>query len=229
MLFLRYASSMKQLRFTNSGFTKSEYKLLKSLSTPTKIQDYLDTLAFNFEKKGDTHMSPARVIREGKAHCIEGSMLAAAALWVNGEPPLLVNLSPKMNKGDFDHVVTLFKRGGCYGAISKTNHSVLRYRDPIYRTPRELALSYFHEWFLPKTGEKVLECYSRPLNLQKLGVGWLTDEADTWYISDALAEARHYYFVPHGNWRLMRKADPFELQAASIPEWKTSGHRVQNS
>jgi hypothetical protein len=217
---------MRRLTFQESGLTRAEYDTLKRLTTPAKIQDFLDTIPFNFEKMGDTHYSPRRVLSARRAHCIEGAMLASLALWIVGEPPLVMNLSPRMGKGDFDHVVALFKRGGLYGAISKTNHSVLRYRDPIYRTPRELALSYFHEWFLPKSGEKVLECYSRPLDLRRLGTEWITAEEDTWHISDALSEARHYYFVPKALWRQMRPADPIELTAASAPEWHKSNRRT---
>ena len=153
-------------------------------------------------------------------------MLAAAALWIAGEPPLIMNLSSRLDKGDDDHVVTLYKRGGCYGAISKTNHASIRFRDPVYRTPRELALSYFHEWFLNSTGEKVLECYSRPLDLRRFGTDWITSEKDLWHIADALSERRHYFFVPKGNWRFVRKADAMEMKAGKIIEWRRSDPRT---
>ncbi len=219
-------SSIPRLSLTDSGFTKSEYALLKRLSTPAKIQDFLDTLPFNWEKKGDTHMSPQRVLKEKKTHCIEGALLAATALWIQGEPPVIMNLSPKMGKGDFDHVITLYTRGGRFGAISKTNHSVLRFRDPIYRTFRELVLSYFHEWFLPITGEKVLECYSKPLDLRRFGTGWITSSKDLWHIADALSVTPHYYFVPKGNWRYVRLVDKMELTAGSVAEWSRSHPRT---
>ena len=150
---------MKRLTRAQSGLTHAEYATLMRLTTPIKIQDFLDAIAMNWEKKGNTHMSPRRVLREKKAHCIEGALLAATALWIHGEPPLIMNVSARLGKGDVDHVITLYKRGGRYGAISKTNYSVLRFRDPVYRTPRELVLSYFNEWFLGETGEKTLECY----------------------------------------------------------------------
>ncbi len=217
---------MKRLTRAESGLTVSEYTTLARLSTPIKIQDFLDTLPFNFEKKGDTHMSPRRVLAARKAHCIEGALLAAAALWLAGEPPLIMNLSSKMGKGDVDHVVTLYKRGGRWGAISKTNHAVLRFRDPIYRAPRELVLSYFHEWFLNSTGEKVLECYSKPLDLRRFGTDWLTEEKDLWNIADALSERKHYFLVPPGNWRYVRRADSMELKAGKLIEWKKSNTRT---
>jgi hypothetical protein len=210
---------MHRLLRRESELTESEYKTLQALSTPILIQDYLDALPFNWEKGGPTYQSPRRVLASGRAHCIEGALLAAAALWIQGEEPLLMNLSPKMNKGDFDHVVTLYRRAGRFGAISKTNHAVLRFRDPIYRTPRELALSYFHEWFLPKTGEKVLECYSNPVSLTRFGTEWLTAREDLHRIVEALSTARHYYFVPKGNWRYVRRADALEQKAGALVEW----------
>ncbi len=212
---------MKRLTREESGLTREEYTMLARLTTPTKIQGFLDTLAFNWEKGGDTHRSPRSVLATRRAHCIEGALLAATALWIAGEPPLIMNLSPQAGRGDFDHVVALFKRGGRYGAISKTNHAVLRFRDPVYRTPRELALSYFHEWFLPKTGEKVLECYSKPLDLcKRFGTAWITAENDLWEVADALDATPHYDLVPKGNWRFVRNADAMELAAGSVAEWK---------
>lgn len=209
-----------------SGLTAGEYAKLAKLSTPAKIQDCLDTLPMNWEKKGDTHMSPRRVLGVKKAHCIEGALLAAAALWIAGEPPLIMNLSPRMGKGDDDHVVALYKRGGLWGAIGKTNHATIRFRDPVYRSPRELALSYFHEWFINATGEKVLECYSKPLDLSRFGTDWLTDEKELWYIADALSERKHYFLVPKGNWRHVRKADNMERAAGKLIEWKKSDPRT---
>ncbi|MGD0328282.1 MAG: hypothetical protein ABSB00_01050 [Minisyncoccia bacterium] len=216
---------MKRLARAASGLTLREYKTLARLSTPIKIQNFLDTLSFNWERKGDTHMSPRRVLRKKKAHCIEGALLAAAALWINGEPPVIMNLSPRPGRGDFDHVVALYKRSGLYGAISKTNHACLRFRDPIYRTPRELALSYFHEWFINSTGEKVLELYSKPLDMRRFGTTWITAEHDLWNIADALDALPQYELVPKGNWRYVRRADSIETKAGTLIEWPKSDPR----
>ncbi|HCR52040.1 TPA: hypothetical protein DIV48_00130 [Candidatus Kaiserbacteria bacterium] len=215
-----------RLSRAQSGLTQREYAVLAKLSSPVKIQDFLDALPMNWEKGGDTHMSPRRILRAKKAHCIEGALLAAAALWIAGEPPFIMNLSARFHKGDDDHVVALYKRGGRYGAVSKTNHASIRFRDPVYRTPRELALSYFHEWFLNTTGEKTLECYSKPLDLRRFGAGWITDKKNLWHIADALSELPHYYFVPKGNWRYVRKADAMELKAGRLTEWKKSDPRT---
>jgi len=217
---------VKKLTREQSGLTPKEYKTLLRLSTPIKIQDFLDLLPMNWEKRGDTHMSPRRVLQERKAHCIEGALLAAAALWIAGEPPLIMNLSARFEKNDDDHVVALYKRSKRWGAISKTNHATIRFRDPVYRSPRELALSYFHEWFLNTTGEKTLECYSKPLDLRKFGTDWLTAQKDLWHIADALAERKHYFLVPKGNWRHVRRADTMELKAGRLVEWKKSNPRT---
>jgi hypothetical protein len=217
---------MSRLSLKESGLTPKEFAVLSKLTTPIKIQDFLDSLPMNWEKQGDTHFSPRRVLREMKAHCMEGALFAALALWVHGEPPLIMNLSSKLGKGDVDHVVALYKRGGRYGAISKTNHAVLRFRDPVYRTPRELALSYFHEWFINETREKTLECYSKPLDVRRFGTDWITAEKDVWQFSDALAERKHYFLVPKGNWKHVRKADDMELRAGELVEWKSTDKRT---
>lgn len=218
--------SMQDLSRVRSGLTPREYKTLLRLTTPVKIQDFLDALPMNWEKKGDTHMSPRRVLLEGKAHCIEGALLAALALWIHGEPPLIMNLSARMGKGDVDHVVALYKRGNRYGALSKTNHATIRFRDPIYRTPRELALSYFHEWFMNTTGEKTLECYSKPLDLRRFGTEWITAGKELWDVADALSVLPHYFLVPKGNWRHVRNADAMELKAGQLIEWPESDMRT---
>jgi hypothetical protein len=216
---------MERLSLIDSGLTKKEYAVLKSLSTPSKTQNFLDTLPFNYEKKGETQLSPREVMREKKALCMEGAVLAATAFWIAGERPLVMNLSARLNKGDCDHVVALYKRGKYWGAISKTNHSVLRFRDPVYRTLRELALSYFHEWFLP-SGEKTLECYSRPLDLSRFGTEWITRKDGLWDIAEALGELPHYDLVPKGQWRYIRPADKVERESGLRPEWKKSNPRT---
>lgn len=206
------------------GLSPKELAILKKLSTPAKIQDFLDALPINHEKNGDTCLSPRQVLRERKAHCIEGAMLAAAALWLHGEEPLLLDLTSL--RYDDDHVIALYKRNGYWGALSKTNHSVLRYRDPVYRTVRELALSYFHEYFINGTGRKTLKSYSRPLLLKRFGTEWITAEDDVWHIAEAVDTIRHYDFVPPQNARALRQASVLERKAASIIEWDKKNPRT---
>jgi hypothetical protein len=201
-----------------SGLTKDELAVLRKLSTPIKIQDYLDSLPINFEKRGETLLSPRRVLREGKAHCIEGALLAATALMLAGEKPLLLDL--KTLASDDEHVVALYKRNGRWGAISKTNHATVRFRDPIYKSVRELAASYFHEYFLDSTGVKTLRNYSGPINLNQFGTGWITAEEDLWNISEALDAVPHFKLFPSENGRFLRKADAMERKAGGLHEWE---------
>ena len=202
------------------GLTDKELRILKRLTTPIKIQDYLDTIPMNFEKRGETHRSPRRVLQDHTAHCFEGALLAAATLWINGEKPLIIDMRAARGTGDDDHVVTLYKKNGHWGAISKTNHPSIRFRDPIYRTLRELALSYFHEWFMNTNGTKTLRSYSAPLNLQTLDASWVTADKDLWHLDRKLNALRHYPLVPKGNERYLRRADPMELKAGRLTEWK---------
>ena len=206
------------------GLNEKEFSLLHSLSTPEKIQDFLDALPRNNEKEGHTCASPRVILREKKAHCIEGAYIAALALWMHGERPLLLDL--KASHGDDDHVVALYKRNGYFGAISKTNHPVLRFRDPIYRTLRELALSYFHEYCLLSDGRKTLRSYSRPFSLKRFGTEWITREGDLWDIASELDQSKHYAIVPAGNEQYLRPASGIERKAAGIFEWPMKDPRT---
>ncbi len=195
-----------------------EYKILATLSTPEKIQDFLDTIPMNHEEGGETCMSPFRVLREKKAHCIEGAFLAGVCLQMHGSKPLIVNL--KVETSDYDHIVTIFKRNGYYGALSKTNHVVLRYRDPIYRSVRELVMSYFHEYYLSKSGKKTLLGYTNPINLMRFGSKWVTAENDLWDIAEKIYDTPIISVVPTKNKPYIRLARPFERSVSSIEEWK---------
>mgnify|MGYP003393124968 CR=1 FL=1 len=200
------------------GLTAKELAVFRKLNTPTKIQDYLNRLPINFEKDGDTLYSPRKVLRERKAQCIEGALFAATALWVNGEEPLLLDLVT--GRGDDGHVVALYKRNGYWGAISKTNHAVLRFRDPVYKTIRELTLSYYHEYFLNRNGKKTLRKYSNPFNLKKFGEGWVTAEENLLWMNTRLDRIKHFPLIPKKNLKLLRKADLVERKAGLIVEWK---------
>jgi hypothetical protein len=202
------------------GLSKEELAILSKLDTPQKIQDFLDDLPSNLSTYSDSCSSPRMALRKGRAHCIEGAFLAATALMLHGRPALLMDL--KAEKPDVDHVVTLFKQNGYWGAISKSNHPVLRYRDPVYRTLRELALSYFHEYVLPSTGEKTLRSYSRSFSLKRFGTDWITSERHLWDIAQALDESRHYSLFPKEQARLLRLATDIERKAGRMAEWKRS-------
>lgn len=200
------------------GFDQAELKVLEKLDTPQKIQGYLDKIPINFEEAGDTCYSPRGVLRRNAAHCMEGALLAAVALWYHGKPPLLLDLVT--TKNDDDHVVALFKERGKWGAISKTNHGVLRYREPIYKSVRELAMSYFHEYF-KDNGQKTLRSYSLPFDLRKLkDKSWLTSSENLWHINNALADSRHFNILTSLQIKGLRKASPIEIAAGKLVEWK---------
>lgn len=200
------------------GFNTNEVRILQKLNSPVKIQDFLESIPFNFEKQGITLMSPRRVLREKKAHCIEGALLAAAALLVNGEKPLLMDL--RSVDRDFDHVVSLFRIDDHWGAMSKTNHAVLRYREPIYKSPRELAMSYFHEYFLDD-GKKTMRSFSRPFDLQKYRtLNWTTSEDDLWFIEQALDDSPHEQILTRAMLARLRSADKIEIDAGKLTQWK---------
>ncbi len=204
------------------GLHKEERSILKKLKTPGKVQDFLVSIPLNFEPEGDTCLSPRRVLRENRAHCIEGALLAAAVFMLQGRKPLLLDLRSAAH--DFDHVVALFKESDRWGAVSKTNHAVLRYREPVYKTISELALSYFHEYF-DDMGKKTLRDYSaRPFDLTKyISRGWMISEENLWYIPEALDAAPHTDILLPGQARRLRRADPIEIEVGKTTEWKKKG------
>lgn len=204
----------------NEIFTKKEIYLLKKLNTPAKVQDFLNGLEFNFEKNGETLKSPLMVLRTKNAHCLEGALFAAYVLSLHKHKPLILHQST--TKDDYEHVIALFKQDGYWGAISKTNHSVLRYREPIYKNIRELNMSYFHEYFL-ENGKKTMRGYSIPLNLNIFkNKNWPTDIEDLWYIDKKLDEIKHYDIASQNAIKKFRKADKIELEVVKIVEYENS-------
>jgi hypothetical protein len=207
-----YAKCMQEM------LTPPERRLFQKLASPQKIQDYLDSLPVNFEMSGETYMSPRRVISSNTAHCFEGAIFAASALAYHGQPPLLLDFQTLPN--DVDHVVAPFKQNGYWGAISKTNHAIVRWRDPVYKTIRELAMSYFHEYLL-WNGTKSLVAYSAPFDLSKYPPEkWLTTGDDLDEIAEALDDSRHFPAVPKKNRRLLRRGSQVELRAMALVEFK---------
>ena len=231
-------------------YTPRETKLFKSLDSPKKIQDFLAfKIRHNPAKDGVECRSPREVLKIGKAHCMEGALLAAAILEFHGYKPLLLDL--RSTSDDLDHVVALFRQFGCWGAISKTNHAVLRYREPVYRSVRELALSYFHEYFLDN-GKKTLREYSAPVDLRYfypsiplnplpspppkgeencshpspsgrgagVRVDWRTTEKDLADLPEILDKSKHYKILSSAQIKNLRKADKIEIKAGKLVEWK---------
>ena len=208
---LRSAERLKAL------LTPGERRVLRAASTPQKIQDLLDTLPVNYEVTGETYMSVRRILATRRAHCFEGALLAAAALAFHGERPLLMDF--QTSPEDEDHVIALFTRGGHWGALSKTNHATLRYRDAVYRTPRELAMSYFHEYHL-ESGRKTLRAFSAPFDLSRYAPQrWLTAEGELDWLATALDTCRHFPALPKTTRRLLRKTSPVERRMLALTDW----------
>jgi len=173
------------------GLSPESLRTLRTLKTQAQIQRFIDAIEYQY---ADTAWSPERVLRERKGHCLEGALLAAAALRVNGYPPLLMDLEAVH---DDDHVLAIYRENGLWGSIAKSNFAGLRFRAPIYRTLRELALSYFEQYYNLR-GERTLRAYSRPVNLARLdSLRWMTSEEDVWCVPELLMAARHYPLFPH--------------------------------
>jgi hypothetical protein len=198
------------------GLTPREFATLARLSTPPKIQAYLNALPVNHELAGETVLPVREVLRQRRAHCIEGAFLAACALWIQGEPPLVMHLD--CDESDYPHVLTLFRRRGCWGALSKTNGVVLRYRDPVYRNLRELALSYFHEYCNTR-GKKTLRSYSGAFDLRRVDPAlWVTNARSCKAVEERLVALRHTWLISKAQEKLLRPRDAFEREAAKFVE-----------
>src|SRR6202521_3991961 len=205
----------KQLR---TLLSRRERGCFARLDSPGKIQDFLDTLRINFEEGGRTVLSPRRVLRERRAHCLEASLFAAACLAYHDRPALLVDLQTVHT--DYDHVIAVFKQDRLWGAISKTNRAMLRWRDPVYRTIRELAMSYFHEYYQPN-GKKSLRVVSKPFDLRRYQPArWVTAEEDLEWIADDLDDSPHFSVVPRKAIAKLRDAGRIELRAMKLVEWR---------
>jgi hypothetical protein len=165
---------------TDCGWNRRELRILESISSPFRIQSYLNRLPYNDQK---TAMSPRRVMKERTAHCFEGALFAAAALRFLGYPALIADLAAC---NDDDHVIAIYRVNGFWGAVAKSNTTLLRFREPVYRGLRELVMSYFEMYFNTK-GDKSLVSYSRPVNLARFDRrSWMTSAEDLDYMCPTL-------------------------------------------
>lgn len=195
-------------------------------AAPRALQAFVNAIPSNLEPDGDTCFTVKQVLKHRRAHCIEAALLAACALWLGGEPPLLLDMRARR---DYDHVVALFRRRGLWGAISKSNHVALRGRDPVYRSVRELALSYFHEYHNTR-GEKSLREYSRPLDLRRVPFEhWISGEAGAWEVERRLDAVAHYRLFPSTQDRYISMIDAMEWQAKRIVEYGAGGRKLKKT
>lgn len=152
-------------------FTAEELRSIQALDTPYRIQSFLDAIPYSTE---DCYRCPRRVWRERRAHCFDGAVFAAAMLRRLGDPPLVVDM---FADNDDDHVIAVYRRNGRWGAVAKSNFVGLRFREPVYRSLRELIMSYFEDFF-NVVREKTLRSYTRPLNLKTFDrYNWLADDS----------------------------------------------------
>jgi len=195
------------------GLNRAMATRLAGLRTPERIQDFVSTIPWNHQADGPTALSVVEVLRQRRAHCIEGAFVAAAALWLGGHAPLLIDLGAA--RGDVDHVMAIFRRGRHWGAISKSNSPFLRYRDPIYRSLRELTLSFFPQYV--KRRRKTLRTYSVPVDLRRHDPGlWVTRSGFCQEMVDTLTGARHFDILPAGRECGLRPIDEIEAQASRL-------------
>ena len=200
-------SGTRRDRDESFGLTPQNVRTLRALKTPKRIQQFVDGLTYQY---ADTAGSPQRTLRERKGHCLEGALVAAAALRLHGHPPLLMDLEAVH---DDDHVLAIYRERGLWGSIAKSNFAGLRSRKPVYRTLRELAMSYFEHYYNLR-GEHTLRAYSRPVNLARLdGKHWMTSEEDVWCVPELLIAARHFPIAPDKVMRALPRLDRRSFEA----------------
>jgi hypothetical protein len=198
-------------------------RLPPGLRSPAAIQLFLDEdVRYNKEKHGETARSPRRVLETREAHCFEGALLAAAALRRLGHPPLVLQLRAVR---DDDHVLALYRErpgSGLWGAVAKSNYSGLRFRSPVYRSLRELSMSYF-DCYYNLVGEKSLRAFGQPVDLSRFDPrGWETAGEDLWDVSDRVATRRFTPLVSGPparrlGWMDLRLFDAGLVGSAGVP------------
>ncbi|MGH9530313.1 MAG: hypothetical protein ACRD2S_10395 [Terriglobales bacterium] len=193
-----------------TAFTARELRKLRSLKNPHGIQQFLDDMPYHL---ANTAWSPRRVLRENTAHCFEGAIFAAAALRANGYPPLILDLEAE---NDTDHVIAIYRINGHWGAVAKSNYTGCRYREPVYRSLRELALSYFDVYFNLRR-ERSLRTFSRPVSLARFDDReWMTTDKPLWFIAEYLFEIHHYRLLAPGTEKRLHRLDDRSFRAGCL-------------
>jgi hypothetical protein len=193
-----------------AGFTPAELRKLRSLKDPHGIQQFLNRHPYHL---ADTAWSPRRVLREDTSHCFEGALFAAAALRVNGYPPLIIDLEAEH---DTDHVIAVYKQRGRWGAIANSNYTGCRYREPVYRTLRELVMSYFDVYFNQRR-ERTLRTFSNPVNLARFDrLNWMTTDQPLWFIAEYLFTIRHFRLLQSEMAKRLHRLDDRSFRAGCL-------------
>jgi hypothetical protein len=192
------------------GLSPTEVRRLRSLKTPHGIQRVLDDMPYHL---ADSAWSPRRVLRENTSHCYEGALFAAAALRVIGFPPLILDLEAEH---DTDHVIAVYRIDGHWGALAKSNYTGCRYREPVYRSLRELALSYFDTYFNLR-GERTLRTFSRPVDMNRFdSLGWMTSEEPVWFVAEYLLTISHFPLISQRQAQRLHRLDGRSFRAGCL-------------
>ncbi len=195
-----------------------EFAPLLRIRRPEALQDFINEFR---PKRGSSRFvcnSAKRVLQRGSANCIEGALVAAAWFALNGRRPMLLDL--RTTEEDVSHVIAVFKRGSHWGAISRSNHASLRYREPVYSNPRELAMSFFHEYFNAK-GAKTLRAYGRPFDLRLRGDAWAVGDGNLQELVNAIDEAPHNAVITSTQASQLRIADVVERRAGRLVQTRS--------
>jgi hypothetical protein len=195
------------------GFTPAELRTLRAMKDPRGVQEFLDSLPYHL---APTAWSPKRILHERTVHCLEGAIFGAAALRVLGYPPLLWDLEADR---DTDHVLAIYKVEGCWGSVAASNFAGCRFREPVYRSLRELAMSYFNLYF-NLAGQRSLRRYSQPVNLSRFDhLNWMTTDKEVWFIAEYLCDIPHKRLLTPKQAKSLHKVDQRLFQAELV------GHR----
>ena len=195
---------------SNHQFTPAELRKLRSLKNPHGIQRFLDAMPYHL---ANTAWSPRQVLNENTSHCFEGAIFAAAALRANGYPPLVIDLEADH---DTDHVIAVYRMKSHWGAVAKSNYTGRRYREPVYRSLRELAMSYFDVYFNLR-GERTLRTFSRPVNLKRFDPqNWMTTEKHVWFIANYLFTIRHHRLLTPAMIKKLHRLDSRSFRAGCL-------------
>lgn len=195
---------------SHESFSRAELRKLRSLKDPHGIQKFLNAQPYHL---ADTAWSPRRVLDENTSHCFEGALFAAAALRVIGYPPLIIDLEAEH---DTDHVIAVYKQRELWGSIANSNYTGCRYREPVYRTLRELVMSYFDVYFNQR-GERTLRTFSNPVDLSRFDKqNWTTTDQPLWFIAEYLFTIRHFKLLPPGMAKRLHRLDDRSFRAGCL-------------
>lgn len=210
------------MKYSKNIWNKREQQIFNKLNTPEKIQAFLDAASYNIT---DYTYSPRQVIKKNIAHCFDGAMFAAAAIEFNGGQPLIIDL--RATDEDDDHILAVYKKNGLFGTVAKSNYVNCRFRDPVYRNLRELALSYFHIYF-NLAGTRTLREYSVIFDLSKVtDIDWRCSAEDLSDLGDRVDSVRHFPLIPKSSERIITKADARTYKAETMGVDKRGAFKIK--